>query len=145
MSNKIHMNETRKDFPITTEQIDTIVRTFYAKIRVHPTLGPIFNGALGTNEDVWNFHEEKILRFWSNVLFREGNYGVNLMATHMEVPNIKDEHFTQWLALFDSVLLDLLPEETALLFSAKAHKIGSGLRRSVGLASGLNESEIDPK
>ncbi|MBL4762305.1 MAG: group III truncated hemoglobin [Gammaproteobacteria bacterium] len=137
------MTTTADNTPITTEQIDTIVRVFYAKIRVHPTLGPIFNGALGTNTDIWDFHEDKINRFWRNVLFREGNYGVNLMATHMEVPNIKDEHFTQWLALFDTVLHDLLPEETALLFSAKAHKIGSGLRRSVGLANGLSEDEID--
>ena len=134
------MSETTQNFPISTEQINTIVKIFYAKIRVHPTLGPIFNGAIGTNTDIWEFHEDKINRFWHNVLLSEGDFGTNLMATHMEVPGIKDEHFTQWLELFDTVLNDQLPQETALLFSEKAHKIGSGLRRVVSIANGLDDT-----
>lgn len=140
---EINMSETTHNFPITSEQINKIVKVFYAKIRVHPTLGPIFNGAIGTNADIWEFHEEKIDRFWHNVLLREGDFGVNLMATHLEVPGIKDEHFTQWLELFDGVLSDLLPEETASLFSAKAHKIGNGLRRVVKLANGESDTDVN--
>ncbi|MBL4711053.1 MAG: hypothetical protein JKX75_00880, partial [Gammaproteobacteria bacterium] len=55
------MSDTTKHCPISTEQINNVVQVFYAKIRAHPTLGPIFNGAIGTNADVWAFHEEKII------------------------------------------------------------------------------------
>lgn len=139
-SNNENSMENRKNFPITTEQINDVMKVFYAKIRVHPNLGPIFNGVIGNIEDgpdTWDFHEEKVSLFWQNVLRGEGDFTTNLMAAHMPLTEIKDEHFTQWLELFDSVLFELLPEETAKLFSAKAHTIGGGLRRTIGIMNDL--------
>lgn len=133
------MSNAIKRVPITSEQIDTVVREFYAKIRVHPTLGPIFNGVIGTNAGIWRFHEDKIASFWRSVLFRDGAFYGNPMVAHMNIPEIRDEHFTQWLELFDTVLTEVLPEETALAFSAIAHRIGRGLRRSVNVANGLED------
>lgn len=130
--------KNKTPFPINHEQIDRVVDKFYAKIRVHPSLGPIFNGIVGTSSDLWGFHEDKIRHFWRHVLLHEGNLGINLMATHIEIPEIRDAHFTQWLDLFDGVLHEELPAETAQLFSAKAHKIGDGLRRTVGIFNGLD-------
>jgi len=131
------MSYTIQRFPISAEQIDTVVRTFYAKIRLHPTLGPIFNGAIGTNAQIWELHEDKIGRFWRSALLREGSYSGNPMIAHMDVPEIRQEHFAQWLDLFDSVLNDVLPKETAASFSAMAHRIGTGLRKAVVVANDL--------
>lgn len=123
--------------PVTAKHIDEVVKEFYSKIRVHPTLGPVFNGAIGTNSDIWDLHEEKITRFWRSVLLRDGSYSGSPMATHMEVPDIRDEHFTQWLELFDQVLYSKLPEEDALAFSDIAHQIGRALRQNVCIGNGL--------
>lgn len=133
------MSSQNKSFPVTEDQIDAVVQAFYAKIRVHPTLGPIFKGAIGTNDTIWGFHEDKIGCFWRSVLLREGSYNGSPVAIHLEVPGIMDEHFTQWLELFDSVLQATLPQEAAAVFSAKAHKIGGGLRRSVGIMNGYGD------
>lgn len=130
------MQNSNQPFPITVEQIDLVVQKFYAKIRVHPVLGPIFNGVLSTNTTIWEIHEDKISRFWRNILLRENVYSGNPAATHTEIPDIKPEHFAIWLDLFDTVLVAELPEETATLFSAKARQIGKGLQRSVSVLNG---------
>ncbi len=132
-----------KDMPqpslITSEQINHVVKVFYAKIRTHPTLGPIFNGVVGTIDEhapLWELHENKIESFWRTVLLREGSYFGNPVMVHTEVPDIKAEHFTQWLELFDTVLHKELPEDAAAEFSGKAHQIGDSLRRSVQMLNG---------
>ncbi len=133
------MNDITQQSLITSEQINHVVKVFYAKIRVHPTLGPIFNGVVGNIDDhapLWELHENKIESFWCTVLLREGSYFGNPMMVHMEVPGIKAEHFTQWLELFDTVLYKELPEEAAAEFSEKAHHIGDSLRRSVHMING---------
>lgn len=133
------MNDTPQQSLITAEQINQVVKAFYAKIRVHPALGPIFSGIIGNigdNTALWELHEDKIGRFWRTVLLREGSYFGNPMLVHIDVPDIKDEHFTQWLALFDTVLYKELPEEAAAKFSNKAHQIGGSLRRSVHMLNG---------
>lgn len=124
------MSKEKKPSLVTTEQIDRVVKVFYAKIRKHPTLGPIFNGIIGTDAGLWEYHEDKISRFWRNALHKENCYAGNPSLTHMQIEEIRDEHFTQWLDLFDTILNEELPEDAALEFSEKAHRIGGGLRRS---------------
>ena len=54
-------------FDVTPEQIDRVVAVFYAAIRRHEVLGPIFNAHVTD----WPEHEEKIARFWRNAILRE--------------------------------------------------------------------------
>ena len=49
---------------VTEEMIRTLVLTFYAKVRKDPTLGPIFDQAIGD----WDDHLEKLTDFWSSVM-----------------------------------------------------------------------------
>ncbi len=118
-------------FPVTADQIDRIVAAFYAEVRVHPVLGPIFNGRIGTRADSWRHHEDKIARFWKNAILHERDYDGNPMQKHMATPEIEGWHFDPWLELFDRVLHRDLPPETAAAFSAFAHRIGRGLRMGV--------------
>ena len=53
------------------------------------------------------------------------------MAKHLAAGNVRPEMFAVWLALFDSVLTQCLPEETAAAWSALAHRIGRGLRLGI--------------
>ncbi len=116
-------------FDITSDEVDRVVAVFYARIRQHSELGPVFAAHIKGAE--WAPHEAKIAAFWRNAILKERAYSGNPMQVHMVAGNVKPEHFAKWLGLFDEVLAEELPAETARPFSALAHRIGRGLR--VGL------------
>ncbi len=114
-------------FAVTPQEIDRVVADFYAEIRQHPTLGPIFAAHIAD----WPAHEEKISRFWRNAILLERSYDGNPMQVHRAAGNVRPGMFSPWLALFDSVLTRNLAPELAAAWSALAHRIGQGLRYGV--------------
>jgi hemoglobin len=114
-------------FPVSAGQIDAVVAAFYARVRVHPVLSPVFAGHVQN----WPDHEAKIARFWRNAILFERGYDGNPMAVHMAAGNVHAAMFTDWLALFDNVLEHHLPPETSAAWSTLAHRIGRGLRMGV--------------
>ena len=122
------MSNPLQRFPITADEITRVMTKFYARIRVHPELGPVFNGILGHDRATWDTHEDKIAGFWRNALLREQSYSGNPMQVHLATPQILDAHFPLWLDLFDEVLTIELPAETAAAWSALAHRIARGFR-----------------
>jgi len=111
-------------FPITPAEIDAVVAEFYAVVRTHPGLGPVFAAHVSD----WPAHEAKIAAFWRNAILMERGYDGNPMAVHKAAGNVRPGMFDIWLGLFDSVLKGELPPETAAAWSALAHRIGRGLR-----------------
>jgi hemoglobin len=114
-------------FPVSPDQIDLVVARFYAKVRGHGVLGPVFAAHVRD----WPGHEAKIARFWRNAILFERSYDGNPMAVHRAAGNVKAAMFTDWLALFDQTLTEVLPADTAQAWSALAHRIGRGLRMGV--------------
>ena len=114
-------------FPISDIELRGVVYDFYAAIRAHPVLGPVF----GAHVKDWPEHEEKIIAFWRNAILMERGYDGNPMAVHKAAGNVRPGMFIPWLKLFDEVLARRLPPETASAWSALAHRIGRGL--SLGL------------
>ena len=47
-------------FDMEPEDIDRLMRAFYNRIRVHDVLGPIFNRAVGEDDDVWRVQVEQV-------------------------------------------------------------------------------------
>jgi hemoglobin len=115
--------------PVTPEQITRVVAAFYTDVRAHPDLGPVF----AAHVTDWPSHEEKITRFWRNALLLERSYDGNPMQAHAAAGNVKRDHFTAWLSLFDAVLIREVPQPYAHAWSTLAHRIGRGL--SYGLPS----------
>lgn len=113
-------------FDITAADVDRVVAVFYARIRQHPELGPVFAAHIAAND--WPDHEAKIAAFWRNAILKERSYSGNPMQVHMMAGNVKPAHFAKWLGLFDEVLADQLAPDTARSFSALAHRIGRGLK-----------------
>jgi hemoglobin len=109
---------TRPD--VTPAQIKAVMTEFYAKIRLHPMLGPIF----AAHVTDWPSHEEKITRFWRNAILQERCYDGRPMQVHRQAGDVRATHFAPWLALFDSVLHQQLPPSKAAAWSAMAHRIG---------------------
>jgi hemoglobin len=114
-------------FPVTPDEIDRVVADFYAAIRVHPTLGPVF----AAHVTDWPAHEAKIARFWRNAILMERSYDGNPMQVHRAAGNVRPGMFSPWLQLFDATLARNLAPETTAAWSALAHRIGEGLRYGV--------------
>jgi len=126
MSTKLHR------FPVTDDQIARVMDIFYARIRVHPDLGPVFNGHIGTSDAEWDDHIALITRFWRNALLGEGGYDGNPMRVHVTSPDITPALFDPWLALFGQVLDGELPPEAATPWLALATRIGASFRMAMG-------------
>ena len=122
--------------PVTVAQIDRVVSKFYGRVRAHPALGLIFAAHVAD----WPAHEEKIGRFWRNALLLHHCYDGNPMQIHRTAGNVRAQHFSVWLSLFDSVLGEELPPPLATAWSSLAHRIGRGL--SYGLPSDDGEDEV---
>ena len=121
-------------FPITDAQIAAVVAAFYACIRQHPGLGPVF----AAHVTDWPAHEAKIARFWRNAILHERQYDGNPLAAHRDAGNVRAAMFPVWLGLFDGVLARQLPPELAAGWSALAHRIGQAL------IFGLQAAEAGP-
>jgi hemoglobin len=111
-------------FAVTPEDIDRVVADFYAAIREHPGLGPVF----AAHVTDWTAHEAKIAGFWRNAILFKRCYNGNPLAVHQAAGNVRPGMFDTWLGLFDSVLKRNLTPEQAAQWSALAHRIGRGLR-----------------
>lgn len=114
-------------FEITAEEISRVISVFYARVRAHGVLGPVF----AAHVTDWPEHEEKIAGFWRNAILRERSYSGNPMRVHVSRPDVKAEHFPLWLGLFHEVLRAELPERTALQWGALADRIGEGFRTGI--------------
>jgi len=91
--------------PLTDEEIDRLVETFYARIRQHHRLGPIFEAAVGPGG--WPEHLAKLKDFWSSVLNTSGRYKGQPVAAHHSVEGITEGLFTPWLGLFHMTCAEL--------------------------------------
>lgn len=114
-------------FDITRAEIERVVRVFYATVRGHPSLGPVF----AVHVTDWSAHEAKVADFWANAILNERRYDGSPMAAHLRAGNVKPGMFSTWLDLFDSVLRAELDPEKAWRWSALAHRIGRSLRAGV--------------
>ncbi|AHD08894.1 group III truncated hemoglobin [Phaeobacter gallaeciensis] len=110
-------------FEVTAAEIRRLVANFYARIRRHDELGPVFNAVIGD----WPEHEAKIEAFWRGAILREPGYLGNPMQVHLANAAIKPEHFPLWLDLFRDTAKRELKPETAAAFASLADRIGKGL------------------
>lgn len=114
-------------FDVTRDDIARVVHAFYAMVRDHPGLGPVFAAHITD----WPKHEEKIIRFWANAILYERSYDGNPLEVHRKAGNVRPGMFDPWLGLFDLTLrLELRPEQAAA-WSELAHRIGRSLRAGV--------------
>lgn len=114
-------------FAITEDQIARVVKSFYAAVRTHPGLGPVF----AAHVQDWDAHEAKIANFWSGAILFTKRYDGNPFAVHKNAKNVRPGMFDPWLGLFDATLKRELPPETAAAWSQLAHNIGRSLRAGV--------------
>ncbi|CAD0187000.1 Group 3 truncated hemoglobin ctb [Ruegeria sp. THAF57] len=130
-------------FPITEAEIDRLVAVFYARVRVHPLLGPIFMDAVGPSDAAWREHEDRIASFWRNAIGLDRSFSGNPMLKHLANSDVQPELFPVWLELFRTTAAEVLPGEAAAGISALADRIGRSL--SMGLVQFRQRESAPPK
>lgn len=110
------------------QHISHFVRTFYTAVRAEPTIGPIFNNAIG---DHWEEHFETLTDFWVTVLLGTHVYKGNPFLVHRQLPELKDVHFDIWLEIFEQTAHETLYPHVAEIAVEKAHRIASSLRQGL--------------
>lgn len=110
--------------PLTEEAIGELVDAFYARVRVDPELGPVFDRAIAD----WGPHLATMRKFWSSVMLTSGRYKGNPVAVHHRVDGIEMQLFERWLALFDDTCRELFDSELAAAFNDKARRIAESLK-----------------
>lgn len=114
-------------FDITRDDIARVVAHFYANVRAHAMLGPVF--AIHVQD--WPAHEAQETAFWCTTILRSPGPALNLAATHVTAGNVRPGMFAEWLRVFDDVLTQELTPVQAAAWSALAHNIGRTLRAAV--------------
>jgi hemoglobin len=122
------MNASQSIYP-TESQIEDLVAAFYARIRRHPTLGPVFARVIG--ED-WTPHLKVMCDFWSSVMLTTGRYKGRPIPAHVRIADIEPKHFVEWLTLFEATAKELFSPDLAASFVDKAKRIAESLK--LGLA-----------
>lgn len=117
---------------INEPMIRTLVHAFYARVRIDPLLGPIFNRVIPN----WDVHLEKLCAFWSSVTLMTGRYKGTPMQAHAALPEITPAHFERWLALFQDTVSKTCPPDAAAVFVDRANRIAESLQLGIALHRG---------
>lgn len=112
--------------------IERVVHAFYARIRTHAVLGPIFGERIAD----WDPHLERMCAFWASVMHvGASRYQGQPMQKHQTLP-VDARHFDQWLDLFTATVNEVCPGQAADLFIDRARRIARSLELGVALAHG---------
>jgi hemoglobin len=115
--------------PLDDAAIAGLVDAFYAKVRRHPELGPVFAAAVHD----WEAHSRLLVSFWSSVMLGTRSYRGNPMAVHRGVAGLHAGLFAPWLALWRETAEECLDAEAATQIVAHAERIGASLRIGLGM------------
>lgn len=121
------MTESQKPAPLATEeQIDALVRRFYALVLADERLAPMFDAAIPDLEG----HMAIVRDFWSQILLGTGRYQGHPFRPHLHLP-IEPGDFERWLRAFRAAAEETLPPRTAPLAIARAEHMSQSFK--VGL------------
>jgi hemoglobin len=109
---------------ITEQEIALLVDRFYAKVRVDPEIGPVFNDAVQN----WDAHLALLKDFWSTVLLTTGRYKGNPVLAHFRLP-IEERYFARWLTLFSETANEVMTAPHAEVVIQKANFIALNMKR----------------
>ncbi len=99
-----------------------LIKPFYADVRQHAVLGPIFEAHV---QD-WPAHLNKIAGFWCVQAGGRSEYRGGFAGAHMTL-GLQAEHFQHWLGLWElNNARQLAPREAGEL-NALAHRLASRL------------------
>lgn len=103
-----------------------LLRHFYADVRQHREIGPIFTAQIHD----WPAHLEKIADFWSGATGGPARYSGPMPYKHLSL-GLEEKHFAAWLDLWQRNCHAQLPPTEAAQLIAIAEAIGIRLRQII--------------
>jgi len=122
--------------------IEAVVYGFYAEIRADDLLGPVFNGAIADAD--WPHHLARMCDFWSATLMRTGRYTGRPLPPHLALPDLGEEHFRRWFALFRATVHRLCPPDIASLFMDRTMRIAHSFRLAIAFHRNEDSLAVRP-
>lgn len=118
---------------IDADYVSALVDAFYGRIRADALLGPIFAERITD----WDWHLDRMKRFWRSILHNSGEFSGNPMAKHLAIPGLEERHFAHWLDLFYATLRELEgdPRATAEV-GQRARMIADSLLTGIAMHAG---------
>lgn len=105
------------------ETLAKLLHHFYADIRQHNLVGPIFNRQIHD----WPAHLETIGSFWARLTGGPSGYSGQVPAKHMNL-GLGANHFQAWLQLWEFNCRNYLAAREAQEMISLAHDIGRRLK-----------------
>ena len=105
-----------------------LLRQFYADVRQHREIGPIFNAQI----QKWPEHLEKIGDFWTSATGGPPSYAGPMPQRHFPL-GLKEHHFEVWLDLWRRNCRIHLTPSAAGEMIALAESIGQRLRALIAM------------
>lgn len=121
--------------------VSAVVASFYAKARLDPLIGPVFNRVIADAD--WPQHLAVIADFWSSMLLGTGRYVGRPMPKHVAIADLEDVHFERWLKLFRETVEELCTAEVTALFVDRAERIAHSFRIGLALSRGEDSVAIE--
>lgn len=113
---------------ITEQTIQALVDRFYAKVRRDKDLGPIFEAAIGSDDDDWRPHLEHMYAFWSSIMLSSGRYHGNPMIKHRRLLPMDISLFDRWLELFAETAAEIHTAPVVENYIARSRRIAASLK-----------------
>jgi len=118
------MEPMKKEDIASREDLELLVSTFYARVRKHDSLGPIFNEKIHN----WEEHLVRITDFWETTIFLGKKYHGNPMKKHLDLDEhvgntIEQIHFGHWLQLWFETVDHYFAGEKAHLAKERARNM----------------------
>lgn len=110
----------------TKQDVDALIRAFYARVREDGQLAPHFQ-----NID-WEHHTPFIVNFWSMLLLADNTYNGNPFSKHLHLKLVKKD-FDQWLLHFHQTVDDLFTGEIATEAKQRASNIAAVFQFKLGV------------
>jgi hemoglobin len=119
---------------LTEPLVRQVVDAFYVKVRLDPTLGPVFDDII---QDDWPTHIERIGAFWLTATRLGSGYdGREFMPAHVKHASIRASLLPRWLTLFRETARDLCPPAGADVLIDIAERMANSVRISLSRRDG---------
>ena len=123
---------TEKFSEINETSLRTTLIHFYNKVREDDLIGPIFIEKIGTTDEDWAPHIDRVVNFWRSVLLGEKTYDGGFMMKHMSLPGLEMKHFRRWVELFIPTVEQHFDIHQSLEITIKAQTLMRNLHNQYG-------------
>ncbi|MFI8321182.1 group III truncated hemoglobin [Streptomyces sp. NPDC085529] len=127
------MRETREFTDIGgRDDLDVVLRRFYAAAFADPLIGPFFTEVAGTDLEV---HLPRIADFWERALFRTTAYARDAFAPHAALHSARaltPAHFGRWVQLWRATVDGLHRGPLADRAKAMGERIAVSMMKRLG-------------